>query len=110
MFVVWRGFGLYTLGFYVLTLIASNPEILLFRTSESRDLNWWLSAFAAAIFNLWLLRVIRRHQDDYTSTTYIGRHFNYLGRVHHIFWIPLQYWTAIFLAIGIYTLYTAIRA
>src|SRR4051812_21431585 len=102
MVLVWRGAGLFTLACYVLILIAVNIDVLLHYTSSRfGEMNWWLPALCTAAFNAWLTRFVRLNKDAAGTQPYIVRLFRYLGSRHHIFWIPLPYWTAIYLLLGL---------
>ena len=109
MILVWRGAGLYTLLFYVMSLLAMNPDILLRpKSMNADDINWWVSALLTATFNFWLVRLAQQMKGQADTSTHLGRLFLRLGERHHIFWIPLQYWTAIFFALGLHGLYYAV--
>jgi hypothetical protein len=102
MILVWNGAGLFTLGFYMMTLIAVNLEVLLhYHPSRFGEMNWWLPALLTAAFNGCLVNVTRRMDGEADAQTYTGRLFLYLGKRHHIFWIPLRYWTVILLVLGL---------
>jgi hypothetical protein len=109
MFVQWRGAGLYTLLFYILTLIAVNVDVLLhYSAARFREINWWVPALLTAAFNWWWVNVARQMKGKYDRSTQLGRLFMVLGERHALFWIPLQYWTIIFLALGLHGLYYAV--
>lgn len=102
MVVVWRGAGLFTAGFYFISLIAVNLDIFInYNRNRFEQINWWLPALLTAILNAWVVNLANRMDTEATPQTYVGRLFLYLGKRHHIFWIPLRYWTVILLVFGL---------
>lgn len=105
MFVVWNGVGMNTALAYLLFLMLINAPIFLhYNVSLMNKINWWLPALITAVFNVWLVAFVKRKRLEATPQNYWGRYFSFVGNRDCLFWIPLRYWTAILLALGLYGL------
>ena len=105
MFVAWHGAGMNTALAYLITLMGVNARIFLhYDTTLFHEINWWAPAILTAVFNEWLVRFLRRKNDEAVPGSYWYRYLDFIGRTHKLFWIPLRWWTFIFSGLGFYGL------
>ena len=105
MVVVYAGAGMFLILFFLAALVLGNLEIFLHYTgARFAEINWWLPC-ALSVVPSWLLAdSADRMNREASAETYMGRVFLYLGRQHHIFWIPLRWWAFLFLGIAVWQL------
>jgi hypothetical protein len=105
MFIAWQGVGMYTALVYLVLLMLINASTFLhYNVSLLNKINWWLPALITAVFNAWFVPFVKRKRREATPQNYWGRFFSFVGNRDSLFWIPLRYWTAILLVLGLYGL------
>jgi hypothetical protein len=101
MVIVWSGTGMFLILFFCLAHFLCNVPLYLDYSKEKFELmNWTLPLVLSGGFAWVLGAYSEKMNHNATEHTYIGRLFLYLGDKHHVFWIPVRYWSFILLSLA----------
>lgn len=101
--LIWAGIGSWLILFFAGALLLCNLSIFLnYNGGKFLLINWWLPALMSAIAAWLLANYAEKMNKEASVYTLWGRFFLNQGKRHHIFWIPLRYWSFIFLGIALW--------
>ncbi len=100
MILVYSGTGMFLILFFATVVLLVNLPLYINYIPKSFELiNWQIPGALSAVAAWVIAEYSEKMNREATEDTYMGRVFLYLGKKHHVFWIPVRYWTFIFIAL-----------
>ncbi|MFC5045311.1 hypothetical protein ACFSTE_17375 [Aquimarina hainanensis] len=94
--IVWSGRGIFSAILFILTLVGS----LYILPKEYDDYGFVIAAFSAALFSWYFGKKWNIDNAKIIKDKTTGKLFT-IKNQHTLFWIPMQYWGALFSILGI---------